>query len=105
MDQQATGALPVEVAYATKEKQHITTIEVADGSTVRDAVRASDLAVVFPEVDFSIAPLGVWGEACGDDTLVRAGDRVEVYRVLANDPRALRMQLAAQGKTMGGKRD
>ncbi|MEO0576032.1 MAG: RnfH family protein [Pseudomonadota bacterium] len=103
MDQQAADALPVEVVYATQHKQRVIALEVAAGSSARDVVRASDIAAVFPEAEIPQAPLGIWGEACDDNTLVRAGDRVEIYRALPNDPRALRMRLVAEGKTMGTK--
>ena len=104
MDQQAAQLLTVEVALACRDKQRIVTIEIAAGSSLRDAVRASGIDALFPDIDVASAPLGVWGAARADDVPARAGDRIEIYRTLRNDPRALRMRLAAEGRTMGEHR-
>lgn len=84
----------VEVACARPERQRLVTVELAAGATARDAVRTSGLAAKFPEIDFEQAPLGVFGYACADDTVLRAGDRVEVYRPLQVDPKEARRRRA-----------
>ncbi|MDH5239499.1 MAG: RnfH family protein [Gammaproteobacteria bacterium] len=43
----------------------------------------------------------MWGKEVAGDTLVSAGDRVEIYRPLNLDPREARRQLALSGRTMG----
>jgi len=50
----------------------------------------ADLQHEFPGLDVNALPLGIFGEAVADDCVLRAGDRVEIYRPLANDPRELR---------------
>ena len=74
---------------------------VAPGTTAREAVRASGIAVRFPEIDVAHCALGVWGEAIDDGYRVTDGDRVEVYRPLEIDPRTARRERAALGETMG----
>ncbi len=80
----------VEVAYARPERQRLVTVELAAGATARDAVYASGLAEEFPEIDPERAPLGVFGQACFGDAVLRAGDRVEIYRPLEIDPKEAR---------------
>jgi len=84
----------IEVAYARPDRQRLVTVELAAGATARDAVRESGLAVEFPEIDSERAPLGVFGRACSGDTVLRAGDRVEIYRPLQIDPKEARRKRA-----------
>lgn len=84
----------VEVAYARPDRQRLVTIDLAAGATARDAVHASGLANEFPEIDGERAPLGVFGRACAGDTVLRAGDRVEIYRPLQVDPKEARRRRA-----------
>ena len=50
----------------------------------------------------SDCPLGIFGRVVADGQSVHAGDRVEIYRPLINEPREARRALAAKGDTMGG---
>lgn len=84
----------VEVAYARPDRQRLVTVELAAGATARDAARASGLVDEFPEIDIERAPLGVFGRACAGDTVLRAGDRVEIYRPLQIDPKEARRRRA-----------
>ena len=85
----------VEVAYARPDRQRLVTVELAVGATARDAVRKSGLEADFPEIDSERAPLGVFGRACAGDTVLRAGDRVEIYRPLQDDPKEARRKRAS----------
>jgi putative ubiquitin-RnfH superfamily antitoxin RatB of RatAB toxin-antitoxin module len=82
--------MQVEVAFATPDRQFLECIEVADGATVDDAIRNSDLARRFPEVDFEHLDVGIWGKPAPRDRVLAEGDRVEVYRALEMDPREAR---------------
>ena len=104
MDQAAGRSLAIEVACALPARQAVVALAVAPGTTAREAVRASGIAVRFPEVDVAACKLGIWGEPVADGRRVRDGDRVEVYRPLAIDPRAARRERAAVGDTMAAGR-
>jgi hypothetical protein len=93
--------IAIEVAHARPDRQWVLPLVVPPGTTVRGAVLASPLALACPGLDLATAPLGVWGERVPDDRVVRAGDRVEVYRELARDPRAARRAAVARGGTLG----
>jgi putative ubiquitin-RnfH superfamily antitoxin RatB of RatAB toxin-antitoxin module len=93
--------LPIEVAHARPGRQWVLPLVVPAGTSVRGAVLASPLGRECPGLDLATAPLGVWGERVADDRPVRAGDRVEVYRELARDPRAARRAAVARGGTLG----
>lgn len=92
-------ALTVEVAFALPSKQRIVALRVPEGTTARQAVALADLPTLFPEVPgdtFAEAPLGIFGKAIRepDTHLLRDGDRVEIYRPLAIDPKAARLERA-----------
>lgn len=89
------GGLAIEVAYARPGAQRVVALEVAPGTTLREAVEQSGLAAEFPEIDPARCALGVFGRMRRPDEPVRAGDRVEVYRPLAADPKERRRRAAA----------
>lgn len=60
------------------------------GATVRQALHASGLEARYPEVVAAPAGAGVWGKLCPWDTVLRDGDRVEIYRPLQIDPKEAR---------------
>ncbi len=90
----------VEVAYARADVQVILEVGLDDGATVEQAVRESGILERFPEIDLGSNKVGVFGKAAKLDAALRDGDRVEIYRPLIADPKAVRKQRAAEGKAM-----
>lgn len=89
----------IEVAFGLPHKQRLVALHVPQGTTARQAVTMADLPRHFPELPdttFEQAPLGIFGKALRqpDTTVLRAGDRVEVYRPLQIDPKAARLERA-----------
>jgi len=82
--------MQVEVVFALPQRQVLRTLELQDGSTVSDAILRSKLAREFPEADFDQLQAGVWGRPVERSQLLNDGDRVELYRPLAMDPREAR---------------
>lgn len=78
----------VEVAYADPQRQVLRTVAVAAGSTVADAIAASGILAQLP--GFVPAGIGIFGRLVEPDTLLRDGDRVELYRPLQIDPKQAR---------------
>lgn len=96
-----TKRINVEVVYALPEHQRLVPLELAAGSSARQAVEQSGLLAEFPEIELANAHLGIFGKLIAAETLLQDGDRVEIYRPLKADPKEVRRQLAAAGKTMG----
>ncbi len=94
----------VEVAYALPHKQAIVEVEVADGTTALDAARQSGIAEQFEGIDLDDAKLGIFGKAVSPTQVLRAGDRVEVYRPLIADPKEVRKERAARAKERRSKK-
>lgn len=90
--------LAVELVVATPERQVLLALDVAAGSRVRDVIARSDIGSQFPDLDLDEMPVGIWGRTVSRDSLVAPGDRVELYRPLAIDPRDARRQRARVDK-------
>lgn len=95
----AAESIIIEVAYALPHKQRLVSLSVPESTTARQAVMLADLPALFPELPsdtFTQAPLGIFGRALRDPETqpLREGDRVEVYRPLAIDPKAARLARA-----------
>lgn len=101
----SVNELAVEVACALPERQKIVKLFVRRGTSAREAVRMSNIAALFPEIDVDRVPLGIFGQVLGskglpaaDDYQLQAQDRVEIYRPLKIDPMDIRRQRAARAK-------
>ncbi len=82
----------VEVVYALPGTHDAAVVDLAPGATVRDALAASGIAGRHPGIDLS--RLGVFGRRVDPGTRLAEGDRVEIYRPLALDPKEARRRRA-----------
>ena len=90
--------LEIIVVYALPERQFREMINVAPGSTVRDAVLASGVLEVFSEIDLETVPVGIFSRRVDLDTQLTDGDRVEIYRRLQLSPTEARRLRAERKK-------
>ena len=97
----ADAVIRVEVAYARPDQQVILPVELPAGGTLEQAIIQSRILEQFPEIDLKTAKVGVFGKLGKLTATLRNGDRVEIYRPLIADPKAVRKQRAAEGKRMG----
>jgi hypothetical protein len=84
--------ITVEVVLALPRRMLLKRLALAAGATVADAIAAIDLgddaALVDPQ------RLGIFGKRVPPGQLLRDGDRVEIYRPLALDPKEARRRRA-----------
>lgn len=85
----------IEVAYALPGRQRVVRLPLERPMCAEEAVRASGLLEEFPELAGQVLALGVYGRRVDAQHVLRAGDRVEIYRPLKVDPRAARRRAAA----------
>ena len=88
-------ALTVEVAYALPDRQIIIPVNALAGITAREAILASGILDIFPEIDLDTSKIGVFGRHVHQHARLENHDRVEIYRPLIADPKQLRRQRAA----------
>jgi len=81
-------SIKVEVVAALPGAAEAVTVSVPAGSTVAQAVRASGLR--------HHGLFGIFGKTVEPDSPLREGDRVELYRPLALDPKEARRRRARQ---------
>jgi len=92
------GQIRVEVAYATPQKQRIIALDVEEGCTVYQAAEQSGICDEFPEINLAESKMGIFGKAVRNPTeeVLKASDRVEIYRPLIIDPKVARANRAAK---------
>lgn len=88
--------IQIEVAYATPERQQIIPLRVPVGTQVREAIAQSQIMRYFPEIDLDKQKVGIWSKTVKLEQELREGDRVEIYRPLIADPKAIRRRRAEQ---------
>ena len=94
------NSISVEVAYAAVDSQVIYTIVINKDSTIEEAIQASDVLDDFPEIDLKQNKVGIFSKLAKLSQLLNDKDRIEIYRQLIADPKAVRKQRALDGKKM-----
>lgn len=84
----------VEVAYARPDRQWVVRVPLQDGLTALAAVQASGLLEECPELAAQPLLLGIYGQRVDGARVLRDAERVEIYRLLRNDPRDARRRAA-----------
>jgi len=84
----------VEVVLAMPQRQELVALEVTAGTTLADAITQSGVIDMFEGFDLHAAKVGIFGHKAPQDTVLREGDRVEIYRPLIADPKESRRQRA-----------
>ena len=86
--------IQIQVCYATPERQVLRVISVPLGTSVHRAIQHSGLLQSEPAIDLSVLRVGIFGKLKALDTLLSAGDRVEIYWPLIADPKESRRKRA-----------
>jgi putative ubiquitin-RnfH superfamily antitoxin RatB of RatAB toxin-antitoxin module len=82
----------VLVVVALPDAQELVPVELPEGARLADALVAARVAERHPGL--ALDRVGVWGRVRPADAALRDGDRVEVYRPIRADAKALRRQRA-----------
>ena len=88
--------MKVEIVYAFKEKASVFSVDVPAGTTLRQAVMASGVLERHPEISLEKQAYGIFGKRAALEARLAPGDRVEIYRPLAMDPKEARRRRAAK---------
>lgn len=83
----------VELVYVASDKSLVhLKLSLGLGATVADALNESGVLITNPEVKG--LPVGIFAKQVTLDTLLKSGDRIEIYRPLTLDPKEKRRQRA-----------
>lgn len=94
-------AVRVTVCYPVAGDPQSRELTVAAGTTLIEAVHASGLPAQYPQLALEVCKLGIFGKLREASTVLREGDRVEVYRPLLADPKEARRR-RVEKKRAGG---
>ena len=91
--------MKVEIAYAADaQTQFLKEIDVPEASSIEQVILLSDVLTEFPEIDLSRNTVGVWSQKRPLDTLIKANERIEIYRPLLLSPTEARRLRAERAK-------
>ena len=94
----ARQLIDVAVAYALSQRHWLLPLRVPVGTTVRDAIELSGIRERVPDLHVGDHRVGIFGKPCALATVLRDGDRVEIYRPLLCDPKEVRRRRAEEGR-------
>ena len=86
--------MKVSVVYATPKRQALVAVELADGSTVQQALDKSGILKQFPEIDLTNQKVGIYTKVTALDAIVEDGARIEIYRPITADPKTVKRRAA-----------
>ena len=90
------------VAYATRTRQYLWSVELPLQASIADALAAAraaaDPAAAIP---WDSAPVGIFGEPRARTDSCADGDRIELYRPLRRDPREQRRERVQRERRSG----
>lgn len=86
------------MVYALPGEATVIQVVLDSGATITDAIQASGILQLFPEIDLSNNKVGVFSRLKSPGDMVYDGDRVEIYRSLTIDPKEARRRRAARRK-------
>ena len=98
-----TSMLKVQVCYALPDDSFIAELSLAAGATLEQAVRESGVLQRYPAIDLGTQKLGIFGKVKLADTVLRDGDRIEIYRPLQADPKETRRRRAKHREGAGSR--
>ena len=88
--------IEIEVVYALPNRQILLSLPVPAGSTIEESIKLSGITTHFPEIIVSEAKVGIFSRPEKLTSVVKAGERIEIYRPLIADPKEMRKLRAAK---------
>jgi putative ubiquitin-RnfH superfamily antitoxin RatB of RatAB toxin-antitoxin module len=82
--------LTVHLSYFSPSAQFLRSFSVAPGTTIAAAITQCGVLSALPEIDLGAQPVGIYGKKKPLETVLRANDRIEIYRPLVADPKESR---------------
>lgn len=84
----------VSLVVALPSAQEVIELELRDGATAGEALAHAAVRARYPDLDPGTVTLGIWARPVEAGRVLRDGDRVEVYRPLKADAKAMRRERA-----------
>ena len=95
----AADPFTVEVIYALPGRAVMKAYRVNSPASVADVLALAAADPDFSGIDVIGSAVGVFGSAVSRDRILRPGDRVELYRGLAADPKEARRERVQRARS------
>ncbi len=95
-------SLHIEVAHGGTESVVVLPLDVAPGTTVKQAIERSGILARFPDLNPDRDAVGIFARRVSPQTRVSDGDRVEIYRPVQADPKEVRRRRASRQRRERG---
>lgn len=98
--------ISVSIVYAGTQQQWLREVSLSRGSSAGELIESSgflDEIEALHGASPAQLEIGIHSQRVALDHLLEEGDRLEIYRPLAADPKVVRRQLALLGKSIGKK--
>jgi putative ubiquitin-RnfH superfamily antitoxin RatB of RatAB toxin-antitoxin module len=86
----------IEIVYAEQQRSIDKSLNVEQGALIADALKLAALDEDFQGVDLANATVGIFGSVASRDRPLKEGDRIEIYRPLAEEPKLARRKRASR---------
>jgi putative ubiquitin-RnfH superfamily antitoxin RatB of RatAB toxin-antitoxin module len=92
------GDIGIEVAYAEPHRAVVKAYRLAPPATIDDALRLAAADPEFAGIDLAVSAVGIFGRVSTLSQMLADGDRIEIYRPLAADPKTARRARARESR-------
>jgi putative ubiquitin-RnfH superfamily antitoxin RatB of RatAB toxin-antitoxin module len=89
----------VEIVYAEAQRAVVRSLSLPQGATLGQALELAGQDEQLRGLNLHIAPLGIFGQLARRDRVLEHGDRIEIYRPLAEDPKTARRKRAGRPRS------
>jgi hypothetical protein len=90
----------VEIVYAEPQRSVVKSFSLPPGALIADALRLAAADQDFLCIDLSESAVGIFGKVAQRDRPLKDGDRIEIYRPLAEEPKlARRKRVSKSGRS------
>ncbi len=88
--------LRIEIVYAEPQRSVVKHLSLPQGTLIADALTLVAADRDFFGIDLSASAVGIFGKVVQRDQPLRDGDRLEIYRPLAEEPKLARRKRASR---------
>jgi uncharacterized protein len=88
----------VEVVYAAPQRAICKPLSLPAGATLAEALRQAGRDPAFAGLALMDAPISIFGVVSRADRVLEEGDRIELLRPLAADPKSARRERVKQAR-------
>lgn len=81
--------MKISIAYAVPGRQVVQSLDVPEGTTILTAINSSGILEQLPQLDLERNKVGIFGKAKALDSVLSAGDRIEIYQPITIDPKTV----------------